>query len=322
MVVLRGSETTIHEIKNAKIAVFNTSIEMQQGETKGTVMLKNADDLLNYTRGEEAQFEKFIQGLAEAGVNVVIGSGSISELAIHFFEKYKIFVLKLMSKWELKRIAKSVGAVAVVKLGTPTPEELGYADEVAVREISSTRVTIFRRDQDENKLATIVLRGSTNSLLDDAERAIDDGVNTVKSIVKDKRLVAGGGATEIHLASLITAYAKTQPGLDQYALEKFGQAFEVIPRTLAENAGLKAEEIIAKLYAETAKSKTAGLDVSDGSVKDMKEAFILDSWEVKSWAIKLAIDAVLTILRVDQIIMAKPAGGPKPRDAQAPDLDD
>ncbi len=322
MVVLRGSETTVIEVKRAKIAVFNTSIEMQQGETKGTVLLKSADDLMNYTKGEEGQFEKFIQGLAEAGVNVVIGSGSISELALHFFEKYKIFVLKLMSKWELKRIAKSVGAVAVVKLSTPTPEELGYADEVAVREISSTRVTIFRRDEDENKLATIVLRGSTHSLLEDAERAIDDGVNTVKSLVKDNRLLPGGGATEIHLAQLLQAYAKTQPGLDQYAIEKFGQAFEVIPRTLAENAGLKAEEIIAKLYAETVKSKTAGLDVSDGQVKDVKEAFILDSWETKSWAIKLCVDAVLTILRVDQIIMAKPAGGPKPREAQAPDLDD
>ena len=300
MVVTRGSETTIHEVKNAKIAVFNTSIEMQQGETKGTVLLKCADDLLNYTRGEENQFEKFIQGLAEAGVNVVIGSGSISELALHFFEKYKIFVLKLMSKWELKRIAKSVGATAVVKLGTPTPDELGYADEVSVQEISSTKVTVFRRDQVENKLATIVLRGSTNSLLEDAERAIDDGVNTVKSLVRDKRLVAGGGATEIHLASLIQAYAKTQPGLDQYAVEKFGQAFEVIPRTLAENAGLKAEEIIAKLYAETALSKTSGLDVSDGAIKDMTgDVFIMDSLETKSWAIKLTIDAVLTILRVD-----------------------
>jgi T-complex protein 1 subunit theta len=169
-----------------------------------------------------------------------------------------------MSKWELKRIAKSVGATAIVKLGTPTPEELGYADEVSVREISSTKATIFRRDQDENKLATIVLRGSTNSLLEDAERAVDDGVNTVKSLVKDKRLVAGGGATEIHLASQIQQYAKTQPGLDQYAIEKFGQAFEVIPRTLAENAGLKAEEIIAKLYAETSKGSIYGLDVSDG----------------------------------------------------------
>jgi T-complex protein 1 subunit theta len=322
MVILRGSETTIHDIKNAKIAVFNTSIEMQQGETKGTVLLKSADELMNYTKGEETQFEKFIQGLAEAGVNVVIGSGSISELALHFFEKYKMFVLKMMSKWELKRIAKSVGAVAVVKLGTPTPEELGYADEVTVREISSTKVTVFRRDQDENKLATIVLRGSTNSLLEDAERAIDDGVNTVKSLVKDKRLLPGGGATEIHLASLIQAYAKTQPGLDQYAVEKFGQALEVIPRTLAENAGLKAEEIIAKLYAETIKSKNSGLDVSDGQVKDVVQAAILDCMETKTWAVKLTIDAVLTILRVDQIIMAKPAGGPKPRDAQAPDLDD
>ena len=285
------------------------------------MLLKNADDLLNYTKGEEEQFEKFIAGLAEAGVNVVIGSGSISEMALHFFEKYKIFVLKLMSKWELKRIAKSVGAIAIVKLGTPTPEELGYADEVVVKEISSTKVTIFRRDQDENKLATIVLRGSTNSLLDDAERAIDDGVNTVKSLIKDKRMVPGGGATEIHLASKIQQYAKTQPGLDSYAVEKFGQAFEVIPRTLAENAGLKAEEIIAKLYAETAKSSLYGVDVSDGQVKDMKEMWILDSMETKSWAVKLTIDAVLTILRVDQIIMSKPAGGPKPRDAPAPDDD-
>jgi T-complex protein 1 subunit theta len=323
MVVTRGSETTIHEIKNAKIAVFNTSIEMQQGETKGTVLLKSADDLMNYTRGEEDQFEGFIKGLAEAGVNVVIGSGSISELALHFFEKYKMFVLKLMSKWELKRIAKSVGAVAVVKLSTPTPEELGFADEVSVKEISSTKVTIFRRDQDENKLATIVLRGSTNSLLEDAERAIDDGVNTVKSLVKDNRLVAGGGATEIHMASLISAFAKTQPGLDQYAIEKFGQSFEVIPRTLSENAGLRAEEIIAKLYAETGKSKTAGIDVADGNVKDMKDAYILDCMETKSWAIKLSIDAVLTILRVDQIIMAKPAGGPNTnRAANRPDMDD
>lgn len=132
MVILRNSETTIHEVKKARIAVFNTSIEMQQGETKGTVLLKSADELLSYTKGEEDQFETFVKGLAEAGVNVVIGSGSISEVALHFFEKYKIMTLKIMSKWELKRIAKSMGASAIVKLGTPTPEELGYADFVQV----------------------------------------------------------------------------------------------------------------------------------------------------------------------------------------------
>jgi T-complex protein 1 subunit theta len=295
---------------------------MQQGETKGTVLLKNAEDLLSYTAGEEEHMETFVKGLAEAGINVVIGSGSVSELSLHYFEKYKIFVLKLMSKWELRRLAKSVGATPVVKLGTPTPEELGWANEVRVTEISSTRCTIFRRDEDENKIATIVLRGSTHSYLDDAERAVDDGVNTVKSLVKDKRLLPGGGATEIHIASLVQQFAKAQPGLDQYAVEKFGQSFEVIPRTLAENAGLKAEEILAKLYAETTNSSEFGLDVSDGQVKNVKEAFILDSMEVKTWGIKLAVDAILTILRVDQIIMAKPAGGPKPRDAGNPDLDD
>lgn len=147
--------------------------------------------------------ENFVKGLAEAGINVVVGSGSISEVALHFFEKYRILTLKIMSKFELKRIAKSVGASAVVKLATPAPEEIGRANEVIVKEISSTKVTVFRRDEDENKLATIVLRGSTNSLLDDAERAVDDGVNTVKNLVKDNRLVAGAGATEIYLASRI-----------------------------------------------------------------------------------------------------------------------
>jgi len=100
-------------------------------------LIKNAEDLLSYTKGEEDQFETFVKGLAEAGINVVVGSGSISEVALHFFEKYKILTVKIMSKWELKRIAKAVGASAVVKLGTPLPEEIGHADEVAVREISS-----------------------------------------------------------------------------------------------------------------------------------------------------------------------------------------
>lgn len=203
VMIVRGSETSIRKAEKAKVAVFNTNIEMQQGETKGTVLLKNAEDLLNYTKGEEEAFEKFIKGLAEAGVGVVVGSGSMSELAVHFFEKYKILAVKIMSKWELKRIARAVGATPIVKLVTPSPDELGYADEVHFKEISSKWCTVFRRDEDENKMATIVLRGSTNAMLEDTERAIDNGVNTVKSLIKDKRMVAGAGATELYLASEI-----------------------------------------------------------------------------------------------------------------------
>ena len=236
-------------------------------------------------------------------------------------EKYGIMVLRIHSKFETKRIAESLGGSILVRLDAPTAEEVGTATEVYTTEISSTQVTIFRRDEEDNRLSTIVLRGSTNNMLDDAERGIDDGVNTVKNITRNNAFCAGAGATEIHLASQIQTFARCQPGLDQYAIERFGQAFETIPRTLAENAGLNAEEIIAKLYSETAKSPFFGIDVEDGNVKDMKELEIFDSMECKSWGIKLAVDAVLTILKVDQIIMSKPAGGPKPRGEQAPDLD-
>ena len=203
MVCIRQSETSITRVTNAKVAVFNSNIEMNQGETKGTVLLHNADELENYTKSEEERFEKIIKGLAEAGIQVVVASGSISETAVHFFEKYKMMAIKIMSKWELKRIARAVGASPIIKLETPKPEEIGYADEVHFMEISSQKCTVFRRDLDENKMATIVLRGSTTNQLDDIERAIDDGVNTIKVLCRDKRLVPGGGATEINLAQKI-----------------------------------------------------------------------------------------------------------------------
>jgi T-complex protein 1 subunit theta len=284
---------------------------MQQGETKGTVLLTNAEELLNYTRGEEDKFEGFIKTLAEAGVNVVVCQGSMSELAIHYFQKYNMMALKIMSKWELKRIGRAVGATPIVKLECPSPDELGYADEVDFMEISSKWCTVFRRNQDENKMATIIIRGSTNAMLDDCERAIDNGINAVKSLLRDPKLLPGAGATEMIISHEIQAFAKQQPGLDQYAVEKFGVSFEVIPRILAENAGLKPETVLADLYAEIAKgSKVHGIDVSDGKVKDASEAKILDSREGKSWALKLAFDVCLTLLKVDQIIMSKPAGGP------------
>lgn len=310
IVVTRGSMTTVRHCTDCKVAVFNTNIEMQQGETKGTVLLKNAEDLLNYTKGEEEAFENFVKGLAEAGVKVVVGSGSMSELAQHYFEKYQIYAVKIMSKWDLKRIARAVGATPIVKLVTPTPDELGFANEVAFREISSQWCTVFRRDQDENKMATLVLRGATNAMLEDTERAIDNGVSTVKTLIRNGKVVAGAGATEMFLGQQIQKFAKEQPGLDQYAVEKFGASFEVIPRTLAENAGLNAESVLADIYAGIATSSATGVDCSDGEVKNAMEAGIYDAWETKSWALKLAFDVVITILRVDQIIMAKPSGGP------------
>lgn len=137
MVIIRQSETSVNHVTEAKVAVFNSNIEMNQGETKGTVLLTSADSLESYSKSEEDTFEKFIKGLADAGIRVVFCSGSMSETAGHFFEKYKIMAVRIMSKWELKRIARAVGASPVVKLETPSPDDLGFANDIAFKEISS-----------------------------------------------------------------------------------------------------------------------------------------------------------------------------------------
>jgi len=135
---------------------------------------------MNYSKSEEEFAEKIIKGVAESGAKVVVVGGTISDICLHYCEKYSLMVIKVLSKFELKRLCKSVGATALTRLGSPTAEELGNADEVFVQEIGSQKVTVFKRETEDCKLATIVLRGSTHNLLDDIERAIDDGCNTFR----------------------------------------------------------------------------------------------------------------------------------------------
>eukprot|EP01118_Nematostelium_gracile_P004350 TRINITY_DN1508_c0_g1_i1.p1 TRINITY_DN1508_c0_g1~~TRINITY_DN1508_c0_g1_i1.p1 ORF type:complete len:539 (+),score=164.83 TRINITY_DN1508_c0_g1_i1:68-1684(+) len=322
-VITRDVEGTIKNVTDAKIAVFASGVDLNKTDTKDSVTLKTADQLLNYSKSEEKAMEEFISKVASTGAKVIISGGAIGEMAMHFIERYKLMVVKVLSKFELRRICKAVGATPLVKLTAPTPEELGHADIVKVEEIGSTRVTIFRQESDESGISTFLVRSSTQNTADDIERAIDDGVNVFKGMIRDGRFVAGGGATEIELAKRLQAYADSVPGLSQYAIRKFGESFEIIPRTLAENAGFKATEILSGMYAAHARGSISdGIDINDGEVKNMAEADILDLLATKHWAIKLATDTALTILRIDQIIMAKRAGGPKPPAQGAMDADD
>jgi T-complex protein 1 subunit theta len=240
----------------------------------------------------------------------------VAEMCLHFFEQHKIMVLKIASKFELRRIARAVGATCLVRIGAPTVDEQGSADEVNMTEISSNKVTVFSRARESSRVATIVLRASTQNILDDAERSVDDAVNVFRQMKKDGRFVGGAGAVETNLASKLAEHAEREHGLDQYSYKKFAEAFEVIPRTLAENAGENATEMLSKLYA--ANTLTAGININEGTVSDTG---VWDHLESKRWAIRLAADCAVTILRVDQIIMSKPAGGPKPRKPQG-DEDD
>ena len=322
MVLKSDTVGTIKRIEKAKVAVFAGGVDTSATETKGTVLIHTAEQLENYSKTEEAKVEELIKAVAESGAKVVVSGGSVGEMALHFCERYKLMVLKISSKFELRRFCRTTGAVAMLKLGQPNPDDLGYVDSVSVEEIGGVRVTIVKNEEGGNSVATVVLRGSTDSILDDLERAVDDGVNTYKAMCRDSRTVPGAAATEIELAKRVKEFSFKETGLDQYAIAKFAESFEMVPRTLSENAGLNAMEIISSLYAEHASGNTkVGIDLEEGVCKDVSTMGVWDLHVTKFFALKYAADAACTVLRVDQIIMAKPAGGPR-REQPAAGMDD
>ena len=307
MVLSRSAEGTVRPVKNAKVAVYNCPLDPQQSDTKGTVLIKSAAELKNYSRGEEEIAQKLVEDIHAAGVQVLILGGTVAEIVMHYLELKGIMVVKVNSKFEMRRVSRMLNATTVVRLGAPLPEEVGFADEVSNEEIGGTKVTIVRRESESSKIATIVVRASTQNILDDTERALDDGLNTFRSMTKDAKFLPGAGASEAEIAKRIKTYALSHPGLDQYAIIRYAQAFEIIPKTLAETSGADPNYILSKIYAES--NANVGVDIENNSVGDLS-ATVLDHLTTKQWAIKLANDVALTVLRVDQIIMAKPSGGP------------
>ncbi|XP_050244864.1 T-complex protein 1 subunit theta [Quercus robur] len=312
MVLKSDAVGSIKHIEKAKVAVFAGGVDSSATETKGTVLIHSAEQLENYSKTEEAKIEELIKSVADSGAKVIVSGAAVGEMALHFCERYKLMVLKISSKFELRRFCRTTGAVAMLKLSQPNPDDLGYVDSISVEEIGGARVIIVKNEEGGNSVSTVVLRGSTDSILDDLERAVDDGVNTYKAMCRDSRIVPGAAATEIELAKRVKEFSYKETGLDQYAIAKFAESFEMVPKTLAENAGLNAMEIISSLYAEHASGNSkVGIDLEEGVCKDVSTLCVWDLYITKFFALKYAADAACTVLRVDQIIMAKPAGGPK-----------
>lgn len=331
MMFKRLVESDITSVDNAVIAAFSCPLDNMVTETKGTVLIKNATELLDFSKGEETMLEKTIAGIAERGVNVIVTGGKVADMALHFCNKYKIMVLRLMSKWDLRRLCKTVGATCLPKIVAPTKEDLGYCQKVHLDAIGEQQVVVFERGTDSSSMCTILIRGATNNILDDIERAVDDGVNNFKMMSKrplDAQLVAGAGAVEMAIAARVTEFGQNIETLEQYSVEKFAEAFEVFPRVLADNSGLPAQEVISLMYSAHGSKDPAvmGVDITSNAAEpqliNALENGILEPYDTKRWGIKYAVDAALTVLSVDSVIMAKPAGGPKPRQQKAADWDD
>lgn len=263
MVFPKEPNGSVKKAAKAKVAVYSCAIDISQTETKGTVLLHNAKEMLDFTKGEEDQLEASIKEIHDIGIRVIIAGSTVGELAMHYLNRYGILVIKILSKFDLRRICRVVGATPLARLGAPMPDEMGSIDVVETLEIGGDRVTVFRQEDEVTRTATLVLRGATQNHLDDIERAVDDGVNVVKAITKDARLVPGAGAAEVQLVERLQAYGEKTPGLAQYAIKKYGEAFEVVPRSIAESAGLDATEVLSRLYAAHSRKDewTTGVDI-------------------------------------------------------------
>lgn len=228
---------------------------------------------------------QIFQEIADSGVKVIIAGSTVGELALHYLNRMDIAVLKVLSKFELRRLCRVVNATPLARMGAPTPEEAGFVDVFETTEIGGDRVTVVRQlvedDEDydaseaageKTRTATVVLRGATINRLDDLERAIDDGVNVIKALLKDARLVPGAGSTELELAKRVDTYGSGLKGLSQHGVRRWASALEVVPRTLAENAlgGAEGNEVVSRLWAKHEEEGGAswGVDVEVRSILD------------------------------------------------------
>ncbi|XP_067828392.1 T-complex protein 1 subunit theta-like [Heptranchias perlo] len=316
MVFKKETESLVRAVRDARVVIYSCPFELAQTQTKGTVLLSGAAELLDFSQGEEEATEAQVREIVGCGVTVVVVGGRVGDLALHYADKHQLMVVRLHSRYELVRLGRAVGATPLLKLYPPAPEEIGHCHHVHLREVGDTQVVVFEQER-HSPISTILLRGSTQSLQDNIEEAIRDGVNTYKTLSQDKRLLPGAGATEIELALRIAAHGATCPGLDQYAIKEYAKSFELVAEALAHNTGDKEGLAIAKLCAlHQDGQRNAGFDVEGGvgaAVLDAAQAGIWDPFLVKQLAIKLATNAAVTVLSVDQIIMAKKSGGPKPR---------
>ncbi|ETO31624.1 hypothetical protein RFI_05498 [Reticulomyxa filosa] len=332
IVVESEPESATWEANDCRVAIFSCSIDTPQTESKGNVLLHNAEELLNYNKGEEENMHKIIKGMYDLGVRVLISGEKIGEMALHFIDKYKMVAMHVTSKWTLRRLCRSLKARPCVQITGVRHDDLGIVAQVRVEEIGSKTMfvdsfiyfplkinkyidkqtngilwgTVLEQVKSkESPVSTIVIRGATNTVLQDIERAIDDGVNMVRAMTRNGKFVAGAGAVEIEIARRITKYATEIEGLEQYAIQQYGHSFEVVPRTLAENTGLNETEMLTKLYKAHEESSSdahkIGIDISDGTVKDMTKEGVIDLMATRQMGIKLASQAAITLLRVDHV---------------------
>ncbi|HUS75233.1 MAG TPA: thermosome subunit alpha, partial [Methanothrix sp.] len=288
------------KVVNAKIALLSTAIESKDTETKTEVQITSSTQFQQFMEHEKMRIKEAADKVIASGATVVFCQKGIDDLAQHHLANAGVLALRRVIKKDLDKLAKATGANIVTGLDELSPSDLGTAALVEEKRVGSGIMTFITGTK--NHSATLLLRGGTQQVLNGLERALDDALHAVADVVEDGKLVAGGGAPEIELALRLREYAATLKGREQLAVTKFAEAVEIVPKTLAENAGFDAIDKVIELKNKHGADKNAGLNAYTGEIQDMLKQGIVEPLRVKIQAILSATDAACLILRIDDVL--------------------
>ena len=295
------------EVKDAKIALVNSPLEVKETEVDAEIRITDPAQMQAFIEQEEKMVKDMVDKVAESGANVLFAQKGIDDLAQHYLSKAGILAVRRVKKSDIEKLARATGANVVTNLEDLTADDLGEAGIVEERKVSGEEM-IFVEECSVAKSVTLFVRGSTKHIVDEIVRAIEDAIGVVAATVEDDKVVAGGGAPEIAMAKKLKDYADSISGREQLAVNAFAEALEIVPKTLAENAGLDSIDSLVDLRAAHENSAVMGLDVFTGIVADMKEAGVIEPKRVKKQAIQSASEAAEMILRIDDVIASSGKG--------------
>jgi len=298
------------KVENAKIALIDAAMEIKSPETDTKIQISDPDQLQAFLDQEESILKKMVETVKNSGANVVICQKGIDDIAQHYLAKEGIMAVRRVKKSDMDALAKATGAKVASRVKDLTSPDLGKAQTVQEKKISGDSM-VFVEGCKNPKSVSILVRGGTEHVVDEAGRAVKDAIGSVSSAINDGKVVAGGGSCEAEVALRLREYAKTIGGREQLAIEAFAEALESIPKTLAENAGMDVIDTLVTLRNKhkQADGKFYGVDVINGKVAELKSTGIFEPEKVKKQAISSATETARLILRIDDIISSRGKSG-------------
>ena len=292
-------------VKVAKIALVNSAIEVKKTEVDAKIQITDPNQLSKFLEEEENYIKGLVDKIHNSGANVLICQKGIDELAQHYMAKAGIFAIRRAKKSDMEALSKATSGKIVTNLDDLSAEDLGHAEKVEEKKIGESEMT-FITGCPEAKSVSVLLRGGTEHVVDEIRRAFDDAVGVVSVAWEDGAVLTGGGSVLAALSRDLRTFAETVGGREQMAIEAFASALEIIPRTLAENAGLDPVTTLIELRKAHADGQSnAGINVYEGGVVDMREANVLEPIRVVEQAIQSATETAVMILRIDDVISSK-----------------